>query len=181
MGAGLHKDGPSAKFFPIMASHTPVELFERSTNLLVVEKNLRPDSGGPGRFRGGCGQRITIENHDETPVVFTFWLPRVRHPAQGVFGGAPGAPGRPTLNGRPIEAGRFRLEQGDTAELLTPGGGGYGDPHTRDPRRILDDVIDGYVTMQQAIDQYGVQVDPIAHSIEPTEKRTAGQGLTLRI
>lgn len=73
MAAAHHRDGPSGKFFPIKAYHTPVELFEREQKLLVSCKRLRAYSGGPGRFRGGCGQEIVIENHDETRVDFTFY------------------------------------------------------------------------------------------------------------
>src|SRR5215212_4197289 len=99
MGATPTSDGASAKLFPIKAHQTPVELFERQTRLLVTRRSLRVDSGGPGRFRGGLSQEIEIQNHDDTKVDFTFYRPRVRHPAEGLFGGHGGAPGRIYHNG----------------------------------------------------------------------------------
>lgn len=159
MGAAHHRDGPSAKFFPIMAAHTPIELFERALKLRVVSKSLRVDSGGAGKFRGGNSQVIVLENTDSTPVSFDFWQPRVRHPALGTQGGSAGAPGVAQINGIPIQGGRFSVRQGDQVILATPAGGGFGDPFLRDPRAVQRDVIDGYVSVQRAKEAYGVVVD----------------------
>ncbi|MBI3976960.1 MAG: hydantoinase B/oxoprolinase family protein [Chloroflexi bacterium] len=169
LGAAHHRDGASGRLFPITACHTPVELFEQQTRLLVSKKSLRAGSGGPGRFRGGCGQEIVIENLDETRVDFTFYRPRVRNPAQGIFGGRAGEPGAILHNGQPLRKGVLSLEQGDVAVLLTPAGGGFGDPQTRDLARVLADVADGYVGVEQARDQYGVVVDPATLKVKSAE------------
>jgi N-methylhydantoinase B len=165
MAARPQSDGPSGKFFPIMAAHTPVELFERTIDLVVIRKDLRPDSGGPGKFRGGCSQQIVVENHGDTPVDFSCWLPRVRYPAMGLFGGGPGAAGFAALNDEPIETGGFRLSPTDRAVLNTPAGGGYGDPFTRSPDLVLADVVDGYVTPARALADYGVMMNSDGGSI----------------
>jgi N-methylhydantoinase B len=166
MGACHYKDGPSGKLFPIKAHHTPTELFESQTKLLVSRRSLRVDSGGPGRFRGGCSQEIEIQNLDETRVDFTFYRPRVRHAAEGLFGGQAGAPGRIHHNGEPLQKGVLSIEQGDEAELLTPGGGGFGNPLERDLERVAADVLDGYVSVEQARQAYGVVVDPASGSVD---------------
>jgi N-methylhydantoinase B len=166
MGAAPTKDGSSAKLFPIKAHQTPVELFERQTRLLVTRRSLRVDSGGPGRFRGGLSQDIEIQNHDDTRVDFTFYRPRVRHPAEGLFGGHGGAAGRINHNGEPLRTGVLRVEPGDEAQLLTPGGGGFGDPRERDPAAVLADVVDGYVSVEQARKAYGIVVDPDTLAID---------------
>lgn len=172
MGAAHHKDGPSGKFFPIKAYHTPVELFERETRLLVHRKNLRVHAGGAGRFRGGCGQDIIIENLDDTRVDFTFYRPRVRNAAQGLLGGKGGLGGAITINGEPLRKGVLSLEKGDRTEMLTPSGGGFGDPLTRDLQRVVDDVIDGYISLDQAREDCGVVLDRRTFAVdwEATEK-----------
>jgi N-methylhydantoinase B len=171
MGACHYKDGPSGKLFPIKAHHTPTEVFEAQTKLLVTRRNLRVDSGGPGQFRGGLSQDIELENLDETRVDFTFYRPRVRNEARGLFGGLAGAPGRIYHNGEPLRKGVLSLEQGDRAILLTPGGGGFGDPRTRDAARVAADVVDGYISIEQARHAYGVVVDPETLAVD--ERATA--------
>jgi N-methylhydantoinase B len=166
MAAAHHKDGPSGKFFPIMAAHTPVELFERTIDLVVASKELRPDSGGAGRFRGGCSQQIKLENMTDTRVDFSCWLPRVRHPANGVFGGKQGAAGYAAVNDQPIDTGGFSISPGDEVVLCTPAGGGFGDPLTRRPERVVADVIDGYVSIHHAREDYGVVVEPESLAID---------------
>jgi N-methylhydantoinase B len=171
LGAAHHRDGASAKFFPIMAAHTPIELFEHSLELRVVSKSLRVDSGGPGQFRGGNSQVIVLENPGDTPVVFNIWQPRIRHAAKGVRGGADGASGVAEKNGQPIEGGRFTIEQGDTVVLATPAGGGFGDPLAREAARVEVDVREGYVSIQAAEKQYGVVLDPESGSVDTLKTR----------
>ena len=83
MGASGRRDGPSGRFFPIRARHTAVERFELDTGLTVERKALRPDSGGPGRHRGGCGQVIALSNPGPDTVRFSFYRPQTRHGARG--------------------------------------------------------------------------------------------------
>jgi len=72
---------------------------------------------------------------------------RIDHPAQGLFGGGPGAPGRVTLNGEPMHSKRtIQVHPGDSMVLQTPGGGGYGDAASRSETARANDLRNGYVT-----------------------------------
>lgn len=84
----------------------------------------------------------------------------MKHGAQGLFGGGVGQPGVILHNGEPLRKGVLSLAQGDRAVLLTPSGGGFGDPLERDVERVVADVADGYVSLEQAREQYGVALDP---------------------
>jgi N-methylhydantoinase B len=159
LGASSHRDGSNGKFFPIKAYHTPVERFELDTGLIVEEKNLREDTGGAGRSRGGLGQRIRLWNPSPDPVSFTFYRPQMHHPPAGYFGGQAGATGNIELNGERLQTGVMRLEQGDRALLETPSGGGFGPPEERDPERVAEDVRQGYVSPQAARALYGAAID----------------------
>jgi N-methylhydantoinase B len=155
MGASGRRDGPSGRFFPIRARHTPVERFELDTGLTIERKALRQDSGGPGRFRGGCGQVITLANPGPDTVRFSFYRPQTRHGARGYFGGLDGKPGNITLNGEELDEGVLTLLPGDRANLETPGGGGFGNPAERDGESVVDDVRQGYVSAAEAARVYG--------------------------
>ena len=88
--AGSSRSGPATQ---------PVERFELDTGLTIERKALRQDSGGPGRYRGGCGQVIALANPGPDTVRFSFYRPQTRHGARGYFGGRDGKPGHITLNG----------------------------------------------------------------------------------
>jgi len=155
MGASGRRDGPNGRFFPIKARHTPVERFEFDTGLTIERKSLRPDSGGAGRHRGGCGQVITLANPGPDTVRFSFYRPQTRHGARGYFGGFDGKPGHITRNGQPLVEGVLTLLPGDRANLETPGGGGFGSPAERDIGAVVDDVRQGYVSGDEAVRSYG--------------------------
>jgi N-methylhydantoinase B len=166
LGASNDRDGPSAKFFPIKAYHTPVERFEFDTGLVVEEKSLRVDQGGAGRRRGGLGQRLVIHNPSADPVNFTFYRPQLRHPPRGYEGGMPGTVGRIRVNGEPLAHGVMRLGPGDEATLETPCGAGFGPPHARDPELVRRDVDQGYVSEASARSVYGVALDESDGSVD---------------
>jgi N-methylhydantoinase B len=86
---------------------------------------------------------------------------RVRNPARGREGGQPGAPGTVALrSSHPIRPkGRQTVPPRDSIRLGLPGGGGFGDPCRRDPKRVLDDVLDGLITTEEAQRNYGVVID----------------------
>lgn len=164
MGASGRRDGPNARFFPIRARHTPVERFELDTGLIVERKAIRADSGGPGRYRGGCGQDIVLTNPGPDTVRFTFYRPQTRHGARGCFGGHDGRPGAITVDGKKLAEGVMTLSPGETAHLQTPGGGGFGDPAERDAQAVVEDVRQGYVSEAEATRTYGQarSIDPAA-------------------
>ena len=110
-------------------------------------KQLRPDSGGAGRHRGGLGQEILIESRSETPIAVSFLAERTIFAAFGIEGGRDGAPGELRINGEKTDPKKqYVLNKGDTVSLGTPGGGGHGDPKLRSAAALAADVAAGYVT-----------------------------------
>jgi len=145
MGATDSNDGQSTYAWPSNVSNVPVELIERDSPLLVHSKQLRPDSGGAGRWRGGLGQEIAFEVLSETPLYAIFMAERCRFPASGLLGGACGARGEVLIDGLEVDYRRnVVLRQGQRVLLRTPGGGGVGEPRHRDPIAANRDRAEGY-------------------------------------
>ena len=124
-----------------------IEISEHIAPLRFHHKRLRPDSGGPGRHRGGLGQEILIESRSETPIAVCFLAERTIFPAFGIEGGQAGAAGELRINGEKTDPKRqYVLNTGDTVLLRTPGGGGHGDPAAREDAAQRHDRDFGYVT-----------------------------------
>jgi N-methylhydantoinase B len=141
----------------------PVEVFEVKFPAFIRRYEFRPDTGGPGRFRGGCGllRRFEVE-----PEAFLYlWLDRSVTPGWGLFGGGDAVGPDVVINaGRPDERRMLKvnahpLAAGSVVDLLTGGGGGFGAPLERDPERVSADVLDGYVSREAAARDYGVVLD----------------------
>ncbi len=148
-------DGPSCLSFPTNVQNTSVEETENALPVLVCEKELLPDTGGPGHQRGGLGQRVTFEVQQEG-VSVAFRHERVRFAPRGFLGGMDGARGANLLNGEPVPAkSRLNLRRGDRLTFLTPGGGGMGDPTERSRADLAQDVRNGYVDQDSAAKYYG--------------------------
>jgi N-methylhydantoinase B len=166
MGASAARDGPHVYIFPANGANTPVEIFESDTPLLVERRELLPDSGGPGRHRGGLGRREVLRVPEgayapRPPVHLAMQSGRFRLPPDGLAGGRPGALARFLVDDRPGDPyGLTRLVPGDVVTLDAAGGGGCGDPLERDPERVAADVADGYVTAEAARRDHGVVLDP---------------------
>jgi N-methylhydantoinase B len=108
---------------------------------------LCPDSGGPGRHRGGLGQEIALESRSETPIAVSFLAERTIFPAFGIEGGKAGAPGVLRINGDKVDPKKqYVLSRGDTVILATPGGGGHGDPEQRNKMALESDIQAGYTS-----------------------------------
>src|SRR5216684_4446292 len=91
-GARPGLDGLSSTAFPSGISGTPVEIIENRSPLVMLEKSLRPDSGGPGEFRGGLGHRLVIAGlRTNRPYSFSPFFDRIQYPARGLRGGGDGA------------------------------------------------------------------------------------------
>jgi N-methylhydantoinase B len=145
MGATDANDGQSAYAWPSNVSNVPVELIERNSALFVHRKELRPGSGGTGRFRGGLGQEIEFEVASETPVGIIFMAERCRFPAPGMAGGGPGARGEVRIDGAEVDYRRnVVLRKGQRILLRTPGGGGMGAPGERDGSAVEQDRREEY-------------------------------------
>jgi N-methylhydantoinase B len=147
-------------------ANQPIELIEAELPLEVLQYGLVPNSGGAGRYRGGLAlvreYRLLAER-----AVLTIRTDRRAHPPYGLHGGKPGTPSWNVLNPGsgerllptlPMEA--VQLEQGDVFRHIMAGGGGFGDPLKRDPRAVLEDVLDEKLTPGYAQSEYGVLVDP---------------------
>ena len=147
-GARATKDGLSATAFPSGVLGTPVEVIESLSPLIVEKKELRPDSGGAGMFRGGLGQVIAFRVKTRDPFVCSILCDRTRVPARGFFGGQPGAPGEVWISGdQPANPKAEQMLAPDArVEIRLPGGGGYGDPARRDPALVRRDLAEGYAT-----------------------------------
>jgi N-methylhydantoinase B len=147
MGGNVRGDGVTALSWPSNVSSTSIEISEHIAPLRFHHKALRPDSGGPGRHRGGLGQEILVESLSDTPIAVSFLAERTIFPAFGIEGGAAGAAGELRINGEKTDPKRqYVLARGDTVTLKTPGGGGHGDPRGRDPAALEQDIAQGYVT-----------------------------------
>lgn len=147
MGGNMRADGMTTLSWPSNVSSTSIEISEHIAPLRFHHKKLRPDSGGPGRHRGGLGQEIMIESRSATPIAVSFLAERTIFPAFGIEGGKSGAPGAVLINGQPTDPKRqYVLQQGDTVVLRTPGGGGHGDPRRRDPAALAADLAAGTIT-----------------------------------
>jgi N-methylhydantoinase B len=151
------KDGLSATAYPSGVKGTPVEITEASAPILFRRKELRPDSGGAGRHRGGHGQIIEVETTDGTGFEILAAFDRVDNPARGCDGGDDGANGHLGLaSGRKMNGKGFQdIPAGDSLLVLTPGGGGIGAPAERDPASIATDLRDGLISDEVAAQVYG--------------------------
>jgi N-methylhydantoinase B len=145
MGATDRADGQIVYAWPSNVSNVPIELVERNAPLFVARKELRTDSGGEGRFRGGLGQEIAFEVTSETPIGVIFMAERCRFAAPGMLGGEAGDTGELLIDGAPADYRRNHvLTKGQTIVMRTPGGGGMGPSHERTPDALASDFRDGY-------------------------------------
>lgn len=164
VGARADKDGVSAcKAHVANGTITPVEIIESEFPVELVRFELLPDSGGAGRFRGGLGYVREYRMLGESQLSTRGG--KLLTPPRGKDGGAPGRlPSLIVNQGTPSEQvlsprdGNLRLHAGDVLRREQPGSGGYGDPLTRPPADVLDDVRDGYVSPEAARELYGVAV-----------------------
>ncbi|SFO40534.1 N-methylhydantoinase B [Roseovarius lutimaris] len=161
-GAMKGKDGMSATAYPSGIAGVPAETIETLAPLVVLQRSLRVDSGGPGESRGGLGQTMEIEVLTDEDYLFSGLYERTKHPAPGLHGGAPGKTGAlRTNNGADLKPKITTMLSADTVTILEmPGGGGFGSAYCRDATLVLEDVMDGYVSVEQARTAYGVVIDP---------------------
>jgi 5-oxoprolinase (ATP-hydrolysing)/N-methylhydantoinase A len=168
-GACSRSDGKSALLYPTSAANTSIELMETRAPVLVLEKTLVADSGGPGRHRGGLGTRTRMRKlHDDgLPTLFSVYPEGVGIRTEGLFGGRPGGPVQGLVRdpqGNIVhDCGTGELVTLDRAdrvvEVQLGGGSGYGDPRQRARRDLDRDVADGYVSPEAANAEYGGQED----------------------
>jgi N-methylhydantoinase B len=174
-GGRADRDGSSATspIFGVGLAVQSCEAQERLTPVLTSEHAIPADSGGPGRFRGGCGVRKGGRLTEIGRTVMSYSCDRGRSVTWGLHGGLPSLPHGVTLE-RTGERPRYLgvvfsgvpVRTGDRFWRPSAGGGGLGDPLERDPAQVLEDVIDGYVTVAGAARDYGVVVEPIDAEVD---------------
>jgi N-methylhydantoinase B len=159
-GARPTKDGLNAVGFPSGVAGVPAEVIESLSPVVLKRRELRADSGGAGTWRGGLGQLTEFTRRGEGKWSVSSIADRTEYPAPGLLGGKEGARGEVTMDdGAKLHAKALKdLKDSDVVHINLPGGGGYGDPFQRDPQKILWDVIEGYVTAEEAESKYGVAV-----------------------
>jgi len=165
LGARATKDGLGAMACHVTnVANPPVEVTEIGAPVLVLERALRPNSGGAGQYRGGLGQIYTWKSL-ASDALFSWTSQKTKVPPQGFFKGKPGQVGRwivRNADGEESELehaiGNMELGYGDIVTCLMAGGGGYGDPLLRYPDAVQQDVRRGFVSIQNAQDDYGVVI-----------------------
>ena len=160
MGALPFRDGLSATGFPSGVRGGSIEIFESMSTVIVWRKQYRQDSGGAGRMRGGLGQDIEMENGINEAFLYNTTYERVDHPARGVDGGGAGAAGVIRLRSGQHLAGKGQhlIPAGDRVIILSPGGGGIGDPRTRARAMVETDLANELISFEAARDLYGLEL-----------------------
>jgi N-methylhydantoinase B len=188
-GGFREADGSSAfvnvDFGNIRSIYT-AETLETEMPLVVEKSELRADSGGAGETRGGLGLRREIRLGGEG--TYSVLSDRAVIPPFGILGGASAAQVEVSIRrsstevqlATPGKATGMLLREGDVLVMQSAGGGGFGDPLARDPKRVEQDVASGYVSVAQAREQYGVVIGD-AKATAKSRKELAAQAFTLEV
>lgn len=167
-GARPSLDGMNATAFPSGVMTMPVEATEQVGPVIIWRKELRPDSGGAGQYRGGLGQYMDVGAADGHEFDISAMFDRVDHPALGRLGGQAG--GTTTIarsDGEPMKGkGKQFVPHGVRVEMAFPGGGGYGKPGDRDSEAIKRDIALGYITAEHAAEHYNISASDVAEIIK---------------
>ena len=160
LGARGTRDGVSCVSYPANVASIPIETVEADSPLLFEMKEFAENSAGPGRFRGGFGQRVSIRVRPDAeltgPLIASIRGGRFGVPIYGVLGGQPGPEPIARLNDRDVQMGvQMELKPGDLMTLQLPGGGGYGDAAGREIEAIRADIRSGLLSEAQAEQVYG--------------------------
>ncbi|MCX4092107.1 hydantoinase B/oxoprolinase family protein [Nocardia sp. alder85J] len=157
-GARFGADGVDGRDSGISnLSNNPIETVETEIGVEILRYGLIPDSGGAGRWRGGCGLELSFRVLDDGARLLARGLERQCFRPWGVSGGGPGAPARLSVNGSAVaKVDVLPLRRGDIVTLCTSGAGGYGDPFDRDSEAVARDVRRGVVSETVAARDYGV-------------------------
>ncbi|MFB9477336.1 hydantoinase B/oxoprolinase family protein [Nonomuraea salmonea] len=154
--------------------NNPVEVLETKSPMFIESYGYRPDSGGPGRHRGGVGVGRTYRfTAPSTGICLVY---KTRTQPWSIGDGLPGESNHVILNpgtGREVRQGGSynRLDAGEVLVNNTGGGGGYGDPFEREPAQVAADVRNGFVSVQSAARDYGVVVDPVTFEVNQEATR----------
>jgi N-methylhydantoinase B len=177
-GARPTADGNDAVYL-VAQENFPSEFLDSVFPVRVTRYSINPDTGGPGRWRGGCGLVRELEVLAPEAMV-SMRIDSVEHPPWGVAGGHAAGTGRCVVNPgrpdervlRPLSDGNI-VRRGEVVRVETGGGGGWGHPFDREPQRVLADVRGGFVGRESAEEHYGVVLSAEGAAIDEvaTEKR----------
>jgi N-methylhydantoinase B len=165
-GGRSNKDGAEA-LAPVMnCANVPVEVHETNNPVRIHRLQAIPDTCGAGLYRGGCGTRKDVEVLCESATVVLLG-DRHKAPPYGLFGGKPGATAETLLirNGITEHLGSKEiraLQRGDIISFRLAGAGGYGDPAQRSRAQLKQDVADGYISVEKAIELYGANKEELS-------------------
>ena len=162
-GARPTLDGMSATAFPSGVMTMPVEATEHVGPVVIWRKELRPDSGGAGKFRGGLGQFMEVSATEGHEFDFSAMFDRVKYPARGRQGGGDGAPTKISRSDGTAMKGKGKqfVPHGQRVMLEFPGGAGFGEASQRDKEQIYRDLARGYISAESAQRDYGVSAEKI--------------------
>lgn len=166
-GARPASDGLNATAFPSGVMTMPVEATEHTGPVIIWRKELRPDSGGAGKYRGGLGQFMEVGAVTGHEFDFSAMFDRVDHPAIGRQGGKDGAATKIALDDGAAMKGKGRqfVPHGRRVMLAFPGGAGYGDAALRNKSLVKRDLARGYISASAAKDDYGLSEAEITQII----------------
>jgi N-methylhydantoinase B len=163
-GARPGKDGPDGQDLHLgRFMNTPVEAAEIENPVMIERYEFIPDSGGPGKYRGGLSLRRDIRFLAD--VTWARYSDRQKFKPLGLFGGMEGSMGSLIMNPDTPEQKRCKskgvdqIKAGDLLSIRLPGSGGYGSPVKRDPEAVRWDVINGKISMESARKDYRVVFD----------------------
>jgi len=157
-GDGTDGSGADAAYL----KNTPIEITEQEVPIRFRRYGLAAGTGGAGRWRGGLATQMEFQVFTPHTRITARNRDRCRFQAWGILGGKAGQPSTMLLNpGRPDEKllnniDTFAANPGDIIRIVSPGGGGRGDPLDREPERVLTDVVCGYILPEAAHSEYGV-------------------------
>ena len=174
-GARPAMDGMNATAFPSGVMTMPVEATEHTGPVIIWRKELRPDSGGAGQFRGGLGQYMEIGAAEGYEFDIQAMFDRVNHPARGRAGGRNGAPTTIAQDDGTAMRGKGKqfVPHGRRVMMAFPGGAGYGAPATRDRGLVKRDLSRGYITPEEARATYGLSDPEIATVMKAVKQGNA--------
>lgn len=163
-GARPKHDGLNATAFPSGVMTMPIEATEHAGPVIIWRKELRPDSGGAGKQRGGLGQYMEVGAREGHEFDFQAMFDRVDHPARGRRGGGQGACTTIAQDDGSKMRGKGKqfVPHGRRVVMAFPGGAGYGDAKDRDVKQIKRDLARGYISAKTATQDYGLSAADIA-------------------
>ena len=162
-GARPTLDGMNATAFPSGVMTMPVEATEQVGPVIIWRKELRPDSGGSGKYRGGLGQYMEVGAQEGHEFDIQAMFDRVNHPANGRQGGDMGAATTIAVDdGTPMKGkGKQFVPHGRKVMMAFPGGAGYGPVGSRQTEKIIRDLAHGYISEEAAREVYGLKAKTI--------------------